>query len=54
MKCLGPMRFEPVFSKILQIESEDHLSPAMDGGCEHMLVVGIWKIGLMNDAVRIF
>jgi len=26
----------------------------MDGGCEHMLVVGIWKIGLMNDAVRIF
>jgi len=26
----------------------------MDGGCEHMLVIGIWKIGLMNDAVRIF
>jgi len=54
MKCVGPLRFKPVFSKILQIESEDHLSPAMDGACEHMPVVGIRKIEPIIDALRIF
>lgn len=49
MKSPDSMRFEPVCWEIPQIESHDHLTPAMDGGREHMPVIGIREIELVNE-----